>query len=80
MAAPVSPAVVILMELGWNEAEAKNDVAEGKIDLEGCDEITDASVVALAEHCPGLKEIYLNGCSKITKQQLLRDKGVTVIG
>ncbi len=33
MAAPVSPAVAILMQLGLAEAKAKKDVTEGVIDL-----------------------------------------------
>ena len=67
MAAPVSPAVAILMKLGVKEAEAKKDVAEGKINL--CSvrgNVRDTSVVALSENCPGLRVIDLNRCSNIT--------------
>ena len=59
MAAPVSPAVVILTELGMEEAEAHEQVAEGKIDLCSVREkVTDTSVVALAEQCQELTVIY----------------------
>ena len=51
MAAPVSPAVAILMKLGMEEEQAKKDVAEKKINVGGCSHITDTNVVALAEHC-----------------------------
>ena len=51
MAAPVSPAVAILMKLGVEEAEAKKDVAEGKINLYSVrGDVRDKNVVALAEH------------------------------
>ena len=108
-AARVSPAVKILTKLGMEEATAKKNVAEGKINLCDvrwnvrdtsvvalaehcpglmvirlgcCSNITDTSVVALAEHCPGLKEIWLLGSRNITNttKQLLRGKGVKVVG
>ena len=30
--------------------------------------LTDKSIMALAEHCPHLEELYISGCDKITKQ------------
>ena len=71
MAAPVSPAAAILMELGWNEAKAKEVVAKGKMSFSGSSDITDTSVVALAEHWPGLKMIRLWGCSNITDKSVV---------
>ena len=71
----------VLIELGINEVEAKYTLAEGKIRLYNvCMKVTDTSVTALAEHCPGLTTIILGNCSKITDtaKQLLRDKGVAV--
>ena len=76
MAAPVSPAVAILMKLGIPESTAKKNVSEGKINLYSVrGNVTDTSVVALAEHCQLLTVMNLYGCSNITdtSKQLLRD-------
>lgn len=34
--------------------------------LQECDDITDDSVIKLAECCSNLKELYLHGCDQIT--------------
>jgi hypothetical protein len=36
------------------------------IDLDGCANITDAAILALAKGCPNLTGIYLLGCTNIT--------------
>jgi len=57
----------ILIELGINEVEAKKQLAKGIINLNPVrHNVTDTSVTALAQHCPGLTTIDLGGCSKIT--------------
>jgi hypothetical protein len=33
-----------------------------------CDEVTDAGVIALAQGCPGLQTIYLDGCNEVTEK------------
>lgn len=38
------------------------------IALAGIHGLTDKSIVALAENCPDLRELYISGCAKITKQ------------
>lgn len=38
------------------------------IALAGIHDLTDKSIVALAENCPDLRELYISGCAKITKQ------------
>ena len=71
----------VLIELGINEVEAKKQLVEGKINLYPVSkEVTDTSVTALAQHCPGLTTIYLYDCSNITDsaKQLLYDKGVYI--
>ena len=60
-------ALHILKQLGVGEAEAKKQVTEGKINLNPVRaKVTDASVTALAQHCPGLTTIGLWDCSNIT--------------
>lgn len=36
--------------------------------LAGIHDLTDKCIVALAENCPNLRELYISGCAKITKQ------------
>lgn len=38
------------------------------IALAGIHDLTDKSILALAENCPNLRELYISGCAKITKQ------------
>ena len=65
-------AVEILVGLGMEEAEAKMGVDEGKISLRNVRRnVTDTSVVALAEHCPGMEEIHLNWCENITDTSVI---------
>ena len=60
-------AVRILCKLGMKLVEAKKQVSEGEIDLSTqSDNVTDVSVMALAEHCPQLTNIYLDGCTLLT--------------
>eukprot|EP00937_MAST-01D_sp_MAST-1D-sp2_P004759 g4759.t1 len=54
------------------------------IDLEGCTNITDAAVEALAQRCPGITRIVLSGCTNITDAAVealaQRCPGITIIG
>ncbi len=40
------------------------------IALAGIHDLTDKCIVALAENCPFIGELYLSGCAKITKQAI----------
>ena len=72
MASPVSPAVAILTGLGFGEARAKKQVAKGMINLVSVRrKVTDTSVIALAEHCPGLTAIDLVCCPNITDASIV---------
>ena len=72
MASPNSSAVMILTQLGMEEARAKKQVTEGAIYLYSVrTKITDTSVIALAEHCSGLTEIYLGACFNITDTSVI---------
>ena len=35
--------------------------------LAGIHELTDKCIIALADNCPHLRELYISGCAKITK-------------
>jgi len=39
--------------------------------LSGLHHLTDRSIFALANSCPYLDEIYLNGCAKVTHEALM---------
>jgi hypothetical protein len=41
------------------------------VSLKDCSNITDAAVLALAEHCAGIQSINLGGCSSITDAAVL---------
>ena len=77
-------AVRILCKLGMEVEEAKKQVREGKIDLLPYrDNITDASVMALADHCPGLTWISVRKSNHITDASVIalanRCHGLTTI-
>ena len=65
-------AVGILVGVGVDEVDAKKQLHDGLIDLcsYGSD-ITNASVIALAKHCPGLTQINLTGCIHITDTSVI---------
>lgn len=49
------------------------------IALAGIHCLTDKSIVTLAENCPGLRELYISGCAKITKQAVTYLKVVVLV-
>ncbi len=48
--------------------ESQQDLT--KIDLSGCKELTDVSIVNLAEYCKGLTSVNLDSCSKLTDNSI----------
>lgn len=39
--------------------------------LSGIHGLTDKCIIALAENCPYIEELYISGCAKITKQAIV---------
>ena len=40
------------------------------IALAGIHNLTDKCIIALAENCPDIRELYVSGCAKITRQAI----------
>ena len=77
-------AVIFLTELGMSMGDAKKQVYGGKMNLNRYrDKVGDTEVIRLANHCPGLTQIYLDGCTHITDTSVMalaeHCPGLTVI-
>jgi hypothetical protein len=42
------------------------------LDLRSCTRLSDAALVALVQHCGGLKRLYLDGCTRLTTAGVLQ--------
>ena len=74
------------LNLSWTEADDHmlhslgRQHAITKLDLSGCQNVTDEGLYELAENCPNMTHIDLRDCENITRKGVneLRDLGLTV--
>jgi hypothetical protein len=65
-------AIEVLVGLGMDEADAREQLAKGYVNLFPYRQyVTDEAVIALATHCAGLTTIDLSGCGNITDEAVI---------